>query len=297
NPLLELLRGVAWEYASISADYQVSATTCVLFLSLRYYRLHPEYLHRRITELGKSYNLRILLFLIDAKDPENEIRELTKICLINNLTIMAAWSMEEAAQYITTYKAYENKSPNMIKERVDQDYNSILRNALTSIKGVNKTDVVTLRTTFGDFTSMSHASFEQLQQCPGFGKVKARRVKDAFEKPFFPGREANAPDSSTQSSRKGKEKAPGQGSELAPAVGREPTASATIDPTTTDTAAPSGARQYPQPRYSPEWDIDLDLNPSDEEITPNPIQRGPSESPQPPLTKKRRPNPMEDSDS
>lgn len=57
--------------------------------------------------------------------------------------------MEEAAQYIMTYKAYENKPPTMIKERIDQDYNSILRNALTSIKGVNKTDVVTLRTTFG----------------------------------------------------------------------------------------------------------------------------------------------------
>ncbi|KAG9044988.1 ssDNA endonuclease and repair protein rad10 [Tulasnella sp. UAMH 9824] len=206
--------------------------------------------------------------------------------------------MEDAAQYIMTYKAYENKPPNMIKERVDQDYNSILRNALTSIKGVNKTDVVTLRTTFGDFASMSHASFEQLQQCPGFGKVKARRVKDAFEKPFFPGREANALGTSTQPSLKGKEKAPGQGDGLPrPTVERQPTASADIGATATDTASLSGARRSSQPRYSPDWDIDLDLNPSDEETTPDPMQRDPSESPQPPRTKKRRPNPMEDSDS
>lgn len=37
----------------------------------------------------------------------------------------------------------------MIKERVDKDYNSILRTALTSISKVNKTDVETLRTSFG----------------------------------------------------------------------------------------------------------------------------------------------------
>ena len=57
--------------------------------------------------------------------------------------------MEEAAQCIMTYKAYENKPPDMIKERIDQDYDSILRSALTSIKGVNKTDVITMRTNFG----------------------------------------------------------------------------------------------------------------------------------------------------
>ena len=57
--------------------------------------------------------------------------------------------MEEAAQYLMTYKAYENRPPTMIKERIDQDYSSILRSALTSIKGVNKTDVITLKTNFG----------------------------------------------------------------------------------------------------------------------------------------------------
>ena len=58
-------------------------------------------------------------------------------------------SYEEVAIYLQTYKAFENKSADSIKERVDQDYSSILRAALTSIKGVNKTDVVSLRTHFG----------------------------------------------------------------------------------------------------------------------------------------------------
>jgi DNA excision repair protein ERCC-1 len=47
------------------------------------------------------------------------------------------------------YKQYEHKPPNLIRERVDKDYESVLRTALTSISKVNKTDVETLRTSFG----------------------------------------------------------------------------------------------------------------------------------------------------
>lgn len=34
--------------------------------SLRYHRLHPEYIHQRIEKLGHSYNLRILLLMCDV---------------------------------------------------------------------------------------------------------------------------------------------------------------------------------------------------------------------------------------
>ena len=47
------------------SDYILGATTCALFLSLRYHRLHPEYIYNRIQKLGKEYNLRILLIMVD----------------------------------------------------------------------------------------------------------------------------------------------------------------------------------------------------------------------------------------
>lgn len=53
-----------------------------------------------------------------------------------------------------TYKAFEHKPPDMLKERVQKDYPSQLQNALTSVKGVNKTDVITLSTNFGVSTSI-----------------------------------------------------------------------------------------------------------------------------------------------
>ena len=49
----------------LTSDYVLGATTCALFLSLRYHRLHPEYIYNRIQKLGKEYNLRILLVMVD----------------------------------------------------------------------------------------------------------------------------------------------------------------------------------------------------------------------------------------
>lgn len=57
--------------------------------------------------------------------------------------------MDEAGLYLSTFKQYEHKPPDMIKERVDKDYNSVLRSSLTSIGRVNKTDVETLKTSLG----------------------------------------------------------------------------------------------------------------------------------------------------
>lgn len=69
-------------------------------------------------------------------------------------TLTLSHSMEEAGTYLATYKAFEHKSPDLIKERQDKDYQSLLRAALTSINKVNKTDVETLRTTFGVSNSL-----------------------------------------------------------------------------------------------------------------------------------------------
>lgn len=63
-------------------------------------------------------------------------------------------SLEEAGIYLSTYKLFEHKPPDIIKERVDKDYTSILQATLTSVKGINKTDVTTLRTTFGVWTPL-----------------------------------------------------------------------------------------------------------------------------------------------
>ncbi|KXN85386.1 Mating-type switching protein swi10 [Leucoagaricus sp. SymC.cos] len=276
NPVLDCIRNVGKEYGEIAADYQVGRTTGVLFLSLRYHRLHPEYIITRIEKLGHSYDRRFLLILCDivSQDQHREpIRELTKSCLINNITIIIAFSLksmtaafltfqyssDEAGHYLTMYKQYESKPPDMIKERVGNDYNAALRSALTSIPKVNKTDVETLRSTFGSFANMTKATSDQFRNLPGFGQVKVRNIENAFKKPF-------RNDATTKLTDLPRPE-PSQSGTLA---ATPETISQAHQPTLDRSgkaqaqASSSDPSQRPTREPSPTWDIELDLN--DDEI-------------------------------
>lgn len=68
----------------------------------------------------------------------------------------------------------------MIQVKVENEYMPRLHDALTSIKSINKNDVVTLANTFGSLKSMMSASVEEISLCPGFGETKVRRLYDTF---------------------------------------------------------------------------------------------------------------------
>ncbi|SCZ89685.1 BZ3500_MvSof-1268-A1-R1_Chr9g10557 [Microbotryum saponariae] len=215
NPVVTNIRNTPWEYGDIKADYQVGATTGVLYLSyvchliggvscrrrswptshgflledlpefqLRYHLLHPEYIHQRIKGLAQSYSLRLVLMLCDVDNHQAATKELTKICIVNNLTVIVAWSTQECSRYLELYKQFERKAPDLIKERVDDSYMSHLTSALTSVKGVNKTDVTTLASNCLTFRNIVTASPDALGALPGLGDKKVRRLRDAFEGSF-----------------------------------------------------------------------------------------------------------------
>ena len=85
--------------------------------SLRYHKLHPNYIYERLKELGKQYALRILLVLVDTGDHVKALRELTRISVILEFTVVLAWSNEEAARYLETFKAFEHKTADAIKPK------------------------------------------------------------------------------------------------------------------------------------------------------------------------------------
>ncbi|KAI8804435.1 hypothetical protein BJ742DRAFT_905697 [Cladochytrium replicatum] len=168
NPVLASITKVAYEFGDIVPDYHLGQTSCALFLSLKYHRLHPEYVYARIKALGGLYLLRVLIVLVDIEDPQHPLRELTKVAIVGNLTM-----------------AMEHKPPDAIKERVDDDYLSKLTDCLTQVKSINKTDVMTLASTFGSLQNIMNASVEELSLCPGFGEQKVRRLYEAFHQPFI----------------------------------------------------------------------------------------------------------------
>ena len=135
-------------------------------------------------KLAHQFVLRILLVSVDIDNHQDSIRELTKTAVVHDITIMLAWSHEEAGRYLETYKAFEHKSPDIIRERSVDDYMAKLTECLTQVRSVNKTDVLTLMSTFGSFERIINAPTEALALCPGFGEQKVRRLQQAFTQPF-----------------------------------------------------------------------------------------------------------------
>lgn len=60
---------------------------------------------------------------VDIKDPYVPIKDLTKICLLTDMTLLLAWSAEEAGRIVETYKIFERKPPDLIMEK--QESNSL----------------------------------------------------------------------------------------------------------------------------------------------------------------------------
>lgn len=101
NPLLKSLVNVNWSYVESRHDYDYYVNNRnVLFLSLKYHKLKPEYITKRMKPLVKKD--AILIFIIDVpSNYDNILRDINKICLYNEFTLLVAFSFQEAAKYLT----------------------------------------------------------------------------------------------------------------------------------------------------------------------------------------------------
>lgn len=205
NPILKHIRNVQWKYSdTLVPDFCMSRNSCAFYLSMKYHLLNPTYVHQRVKELGRAYDLRILLAHVDVKEPRHCIKELEKISIYSNLTLILCWTPEEVGRYLETYKAYEFKSADLIMEKstnvidertsyqkqpaassADAIFLNNFTDFLCQIKSINKTDASTLRKTFGSIKEISSASKEELNLCPGLGPLKVDRLFSIFRTPFL----------------------------------------------------------------------------------------------------------------
>ncbi|KAM0799764.1 restriction endonuclease type II-like protein [Usnea florida] len=175
NPILNNIRSLPWEYGDIPADYVLGATTCALFLSLKYHRLHPEYIYSRIRAMGHKYNLRVLLTMVDIQNHEESLKELSKTSLINNLTLILCWSAQEAGRYLELYKSYEHASPTSIRAHQATSYSEKLIEFITVPRSINKTDALSLVSAFGSVRAAVNARPEEIGEITGWGEKKVER--------------------------------------------------------------------------------------------------------------------------
>ncbi|KFY71725.1 hypothetical protein V499_08099 [Pseudogymnoascus sp. VKM F-103] len=184
NPMLSHLRAQPWEWRDTPADYVLGNTTCALFLSLKYHRLHPEYVYNRIRGLGGKYALRVLLTLVDIPNHEESVKELSKTGLVNNVTVILCWSAAEGARYLELYKGFEHASAAGIMGVQAKGYAEQFVEFVTVPRGVNRTDAVGIVGAFGSVRAAVNARPEEVAVLSGWGEKKVRRWTEVVREPF-----------------------------------------------------------------------------------------------------------------
>ena len=173
------------------AHYLMYESCCALFLSLKYHVIYPDYIYDKLNDLRNAYQLKILLVLIDHIEYQSALKELTKLSIRTNCTLILAWSYEEAANHIENYRNFADKSADIITGK--QNPTEIGKGAtyqclvdgLTSIRSINKTDAVSLISMFDTFENIVRSDDDQLIVCPGMASLKAQRLRQFFHKPFI----------------------------------------------------------------------------------------------------------------
>jgi DNA repair protein Rad10 len=140
NPLLSRFSHISFEYGDVSympADYEISDTICVLYLSAKYHMLYPNYIIHRmklvleavntatksqpaIKSLATAFTTRILILQIDVEDSESIILSINNCCFGYGWTLVCSWSSDESARYIETLKLYEKKTSDSLQEKIDE---------------------------------------------------------------------------------------------------------------------------------------------------------------------------------
>jgi DNA excision repair protein ERCC-1 len=184
NPILTNIKNMPWEYGDILADYQIGQTACALFLSLKYHRLHPEYIYGRIKGLQGKYNLRIILTLVDIDNHEASLKELSKTSIINNVTVILCWSAAEGARYLELFKGSENASSESIRQHQSNLYADRMVDFVTTPRAINKTDAVSLVSQFGSIRTAVNARHEDVATIAGWGEKKVQQWCQSVQEPF-----------------------------------------------------------------------------------------------------------------
>ncbi|KAJ6085900.1 Mating-type switching protein swi10 [Penicillium sp. IBT 16267x] len=184
NPILNHIKLVPWEYTETPADYVIGVTTCALFLSLKYHRLHPEYVYSRIRLLAGKFNLRIVLVMVDIPNHEEVLKELSKTSIVNDLTLILCWSAPEAAHYLELFKSSEFAQPTAIRTQQAQSYKESLVEFVTTPRSINKSDAASLISTFGSLQNAVNAQPEQINSVPGWGEKKVQQWCNAVREDF-----------------------------------------------------------------------------------------------------------------
>ncbi|RPA86059.1 Rad10-domain-containing protein [Ascobolus immersus RN42] len=192
NPVLTHIRAVPWEWGDIVPDYVVGEKACALYLSLKYHRLHPEYIYRRIKDLGSRYDFRALIIYCDVPDDDKYQLELQTFCIKHSppLTVLTSGSYQQSAQWLMMLKQEEH-CPISKLENPTGKQKSLKEQAIEFVLkaggGINTTDAINLGKHFGTIEkAVLCEDMDEFLKIPGWGPRKVNAWEQYVTRPLVP---------------------------------------------------------------------------------------------------------------
>ncbi|KHN86252.1 DNA excision repair protein ERCC-1, partial [Toxocara canis] len=199
NPVLKYVRNVHFEWADIKADFEAGKEMGILYLSLKWHKLHPGYIETRMNSDDTGYAVKVLLVLVNV-DQRFMLRELNLFCYRTGWTLLLCYSAEEAAEYLESLHISRNKDEQSAVSAVQEKKKKrqgvtetnessqqiqLAVGFLSGIRSVSTSDAQRLISTFGSIHTIANAGVEKLSLCPGLGPVKAENIYTFFRTPFL----------------------------------------------------------------------------------------------------------------
>jgi DNA excision repair protein ERCC-1 len=189
NDLLKKLTRCPYSMVDIEPDFIVGRTTCVLYLSIRWHALHPNYIYERVNRLADNFELRVLLVNVDHVEHKSYLMELTKLSIRSNLALMLSWTIEDAAMILEKLKLNEDKPPDAIMEKpTSEEHGEALDqyviDAISESRSITRVDAAFLVSLFGSFERLVEASPEDFALCYGVGFRKGQKLHELLHRPM-----------------------------------------------------------------------------------------------------------------
>lgn len=153
----------------------------LVFLTFKWHLANRSYITPRLKK--KTF----LLLLLDAED-DVALRELNALLFNHEMRLLIAFNFQDAGKILETLHLLGATRAADICRGLggSDDFDANIREVLTTIRGVNTTDVANLMRNFRSLKAIANASIDDLIKIPNIADKKALAIYRAFNDPLVP---------------------------------------------------------------------------------------------------------------
>jgi DNA excision repair protein ERCC-1 len=163
NPLLQHLGNIHVADNELAEDFVLSDSCSALYVSVKFHKLNPLYVGKRMEAMKKKVKTQVLVVHVDDADCEKPLLEVQTLAISFRFVVVLAWSLQEAARYLDAYsRSAGTNTVKLLEGKQASDLHAKAVEVLTTVPAINKNDAKTLMRNFNTMAEIFNASMTDL---------------------------------------------------------------------------------------------------------------------------------------